>query len=275
MKISVQFFSINLLILVSFFALNVFSQTPQQVSLKGTFNVGLEGGVQFTSINQYSSFYVPSSKVGFTAGVFGEYYLSEAFKIKVAALYDSRPFELSGELIYADTAMQSYSNSYYLYQVDYAINYLTIPIGIGYEKGSDKFKILLNINVYYSILLNANMNGRELYYFDPGDGFDLTNTILQQGVNNFSLSGATEGVAFSEILKDSQEKYRVEEFNTSDFGMNLMIGGLYQATPQLGFSVSFGFGFSFDQVFVNPEVNSKWSQITKINMGVIYSLAGR
>lgn len=275
MKITAHFFSINLLILLSFFTSNLTSQNLQQVSLKGTFNVGLEGGVQFTSINQYSSFYVPSSKVGFIAGIFGEYYLSESFKIKAAALYDSRPFELSGELIYADTAMQSYSNSYYLYQVDYAVNYLTIPIGIGYEKGSDKFKILLNINVYYSILLNASMKGSELYYFDPGDGFDLTNTILQPGVNSFSLSGATEGVAFSEILKDSQEQYRVEDFNTSDFGMNLMIGGLYQATPQLGFSLSFGFGFSFDQVFVNPEVNSKWSQITKINLGVVYSLEGR
>jgi hypothetical protein len=116
------------------------------------------------------------------------------------------------------------------------------------------------------------MNGGELYYFDPSDGFDLSQTILNQGLNEFQLSGTTSGVTFNDISNESTQVYQTEDFSNSDFGIILMLGGLYQASPQLGVSLTFGFGYSFNQVFENPEIDSKWSQMAKINMGVVYTL---
>lgn len=249
-----------------------FSQGFEPISKKGLFNIGAEGGVQFTSIHNYSSFYTPSSKVGFTGGLFAEYFVTNDFKLKVSVLYDDRPFELSGNLAFSDTSGQQISGSYYIYQTDYKVNYLTIPFGIGYERGSEKFKLVLNLNFYYSILFNASMQGVEIYYFDPSDGFDLSETTLHQGENDFRLSGSTSGIAFTNVSKEATEPYTIEKFNTSDFGMNLMIGGLYQATTEIGISLTFGFAYSFNQVLENPEIDSKWSQITKINLGVVYTL---
>lgn len=271
MKVCRNSFSLVVLSLVLFFTQNSFSQGFEPISKKGTFNVGLEGGIQFTSLRSYYSYYEPFSKIGFSSGVFGEYYLSNSFKVKLAILYDYRPFELNGSLPFPDTANQQLSNSYYLYQVAYKMNYLTIPFGIGYERGNDKFKIVLQFNFYYSILLNSSMNGGELYYFDPKDGFDLSYSSLHQGLNEFQLSGKTEGVSFTDISKEPAEPYRVDIFNTSDFGFNFMIGGLYQATPTFGISLSFGFSYSLGRVFEDPEVDSKWQQITKINLGLVYS----
>jgi hypothetical protein len=272
MKIFKNYFFLLFTAVTCFFTLNSFSQGFEPTVKKGAFNVGIEGGVQFTNINSYSSIYNPSSKVGFTSGLYGEYYVSSGFKLKVSFLYDRRPFQLSGDLIFSDTAGQKISNSFYLYQTDYRVNYLTIPFGIGYERGSDKFKLLLNFNLYYSLLLNATMNGGELYYFDPSDGFDLSQTILNQGLNEFQLSGTTSGVTFNDISNESTQVYQTEDFSNSDFGIILMLGGLYQASPQLGVSLTFGFGYSFNQVFENPEIDSKWSQMAKINMGVVYTL---
>ena len=51
-----------------------------------------------------------------------------------------------------------------------------------------------------------------------------------------------------------------------------MIGGLYQPTPVIGISLSVGFSYSLGQAFENPQIDSKWSQITKINLGVVYTL---
>ena len=272
MKIFRNYFFFLLITSFFFFTQTSFSQGFEPTTKKGLFNIGFEGGLQFTSINSYSSFYVPTSKVGFTSGLFGEYYVSNDFKLKLPFLYDNRPFELTGDLLFADTSGQKISDSYYLYQAGYKVNYLTIPIGIGFERGSQKFKLLLNLNFYYSILLNASMKGSELYYFDPKDGFDLTESKLQQGLNEFQLSGKTSGVSFTDVSKESTEPYRTEKFNTSDFGFGLLIGGLYQVTPELGISLSFGFSYSLGKVFENPETDSKWSQMTKINLGVAYTL---
>ena len=249
-----------------------FSQEEITTTRKGSFNIGAEGGVQFTNIKDVNSFYNPSSNTGFTAGLFGEYYVSNDFKVKLGAIYDSRGFDMDATVIFPDTALQTLSNSYYLYQVNYKVNYLTLPIGIGYERGGEKFKLLLQVYFYYSLFLNSTMNGGELYYFDPIDGFDLSGSTLNQGLNEFSYSGNTEGVSFKNTLETDTEPYDVENFNSSDLGFGLMIGGMYRITPSLGISASFGFNWSIGKLFENPELDAKWQQITRINIGILYTL---
>ena len=271
-----SFFQLTLFLAIFtylFFVPNsIYCQGFEPVSKKGKFNIGAEGGVQFTNIKSYNGFYQPRSKVGFSAGLFGEYYISNVFKVKIGAYYDNRAFELYGERTFADTSNTQYSHSYHLYQVDYKLNYLTIPIGIGYERGSDKFKLILQLNFYYSIFLNSNMKGNELYYIDPADGFDLSEFILNQGLNEFQISGSTEGIAATDISKDRKDPYKVERFNSSDFGLSFLLGGQYQMTPKTGLLLSLGFSYSMSNLFENPEIESKWRQITKINLGFVFTL---
>lgn len=250
-----------------------YAQGFDPASKKGTFNIGAEGGIQFTNLRNFSSQYDTKSGIGFNIGAFGEYYISNSFKVRSGLYYDNRAFNMYSQstLFVADSADMVKSYLYY-YDVDYKLNYLTIPIGIAFEKGGEKFRILIQVNFYYSLFLNATMNGQEVYYFDPAQGIDLSETILNQGLNEFSLSGTTEGFARTNILRDRSSELLTNNFNTSDFGFNLLIGVLYNVTPMVGLFANFGFSYSMGHLFEDPQIDSKWSQITKVNLGIAYSL---
>ncbi len=264
----IVFFLILFILPVVFYA-----QDFEPASKKGTFNIGAEGGIQFTNVSNFASLYEAKSAIGYNIGAFGEYYISNSFKIKAGLSYDNRGFNAYSQnsLLITDSADMPKSYLYY-YEVDYKLNYLTIPIGIAFEKGSEKFRLLIQVNFYYSLFLNATMNGVEAYYFDPAEGIDLSETILNQGLNEFSLSGSTEGFARTNVSRDRTSEMITENFNTSDIGFNLLVGVLYNVTPQVGLFVNFGFSYSMGRLFEDPQIDSKWTQITKVNFGVTYSL---
>ena len=60
-------------------------------------------------------------------------------------------------------------------------------------------------------------------------------------------------------------------FNTYDFGLNLYLGGIVQFSPQWGLTVTPGFSYSFANLYYQPEIDAKWTQIFRINAGVIYT----
>lgn len=232
---------------------------------KGQFNVGVDGGVQFTDIQSNGNIYQPSSKIGYAIGVFGDYYVSNDFRLRLGLNYDNRAFQLNSDLPLLDTA-GNVGSSYYLYQVDYSLNYLTIPFGIIYAKGGDKFKILLQLNIYYSLFLSANMDGGEDFYIAPEDiGNIPDDSPLLPGHNFYSYSGSTTGLAYS-------LNQNVEKFNSFDFGFNFLIGGLYQVTPTVGITLTLGFTYGLGDVYENPQWDSRWAQITKVNLGFAYTL---
>ncbi len=252
-----------LILLVGFLLAVPAMVKAQQVQTKGLFNIGIEGGVQFTNIKDFSPVYQAKSKTGYRVGGFAEYFVINDLKLHAGIYYDDRAFQLAADFPFVDSTGKILK-SYYFYQVDYKLNYLTLPLSIIYQRGGEKFKITLQAGIYYSIFLNATMNGAEDVYVDPDDVGLITDTTLRVGHNQKLYSGSTMGIGF----------YKSESFYFSsyDFGFNFLIGVIYNITPQIGISAGVGFTYSISSVFENPEVNSKWLQNTHVNLGFVYTL---
>lgn len=256
----------TILILLVVFLLAVPATTKaQRVQTKGLFNIGIEGGVQFTNIKDFSPVYQAKSKTGYRVGGFAEYFVVNDVKLHAGIYYDDRAFQLASNFPFVDSPGKILK-SYYFYQVDYKLNYLTLPLSIIYQRGGEKFKINLQAGIYYSIFLNATLDGAEDVYVDPDDVGLVTDSTLSVGHNQKLYSGSTMGIA---TRSDTTESFY---FNSYDFGFNFLIGVIYNITPQIGISAGVGFTYSISSVFENPEVNSKWLQNTHVNLGFVYTL---
>jgi hypothetical protein len=241
----------------------------------GKFSLGVEGGIQFTNLSGFDTYYSTRSKTGFYAGIFGEYHISEKFNLRLGFDFDRRNFELNGYKTLADTT-GAISNSYYVYQVDYGVKYLTIPLSIIYKTGGTKFKIYIRGGIYYSILINAEHQGIEGYFIDGDDKIDIGGTILHNGNNDFYLDGKSKSLEFvntsNEFSQPDQLSYRKVKLNSSDYGLSVFVGFVYEPGPSIGITIAPGFSYSIPKAFTEPGYNDKWKQITRINIGMIYSI---
>jgi hypothetical protein len=180
------------------------------------------------------------------------------------------PGNLPGFLINKiDDSLYYSSKSYYFYEVDYNLNYLTIPVGIVYAKGNEKFKVMIQVNFYYSILLNAKGEGYDDYYINPndieyfGDVGYYTGRGFLPGHNITQYEG--EAIAFS------YDQDRVQYvFTDYDMGMNFQVGGTWYPTQKIGVSLGIGFTWAMTNMFKDSAIESQWSQITKFNLGFTY-----
>lgn len=245
------------------------SINAQEFDKKGHISVGIEGGPQITGIKGFAGIYSPVSKVAYYAGVFGDYFISNDLRIRIGAYYDNRRFGLEGYLPYLaneidDTIYISY-DSYYLYQVDYNLNYLTFPVGLVYTKGNSKFKVQIQANFYYSLFINATYKGSDNYYIHPDDISYFVDTGLNPGNNFYEYSGSAVGVAFDQddILY---------HFNTGDYGFNFSVGGMYLLNDRMNLTAGIGFTLGIANIFQDSRIDSNWSQITKFNIGFNYIL---
>jgi len=247
----------------------------QPTGISGKFNFGAEGGIQFTNLSGFDTYYSTRSKTGFFAGIFGEYNISEKFKLRLGLNFDRRNFELNGYKTLADTT-GAISNSYYVYQVNYGVKYLTIPLSIIYRTGGAKFKIYIQGGIYYSILLNAAHQGAEGYFIDGNDKIDISKTILYAGNNDFYLNGNSKSFEFvnisNEFSQPGQLSYRKVNLNSSDYGLGVVIGFIYEPTPSIGISIAPGFSYSIPNAFAAPGYNDKWQQIIRLNIGFVYTI---
>ena len=250
-------------ILLKVFVLSLlfsFSQVlTAQESNQGKFNLGFDGGVQFTNVEDRTTINPAERKIGYTFGPYAEYFISDLFTVKLGVYFDNRGFKIDDLYVgYADTSQLYpdsvvYSADSYLHITrDYSMNYLTVPLSISYVKGSEKFKIFVQLGVYYSILLNAHKKGYNDLYIDP---------VYEP---HFNLSG-------------HQIEYFDEDattlFNSFDVGMNLYLGGLIKLYKNWSLSVTPGFQFSFTHLYYRPDIDASWRQIFQIKAGVVYTLS--
>jgi len=250
-KYQLIFLAINLLLLSLFPSFLI-----SQESNKGKINFGFEGGVQFTNVEDKSTRNPAIRKTGYSFGPYAEYFLSDLFSLRLGLYFDKRGYKIddlydglfTSSQIIPDSLVYS-QNSYFYKTRDYNINYLTIPLSINYVKGSDKFKIYVQAGLYYSLLLSASQKGFDYLYIDPEYAAHFPSSYYKD------VTGNADTI-----------------FNTNDFGMNLNLGFIFQFNPQWGITVSPGFSYSFTNLYFKPEIDAKWSQIYKINAGVVYTL---
>ena len=222
--------------------------------LKGTMNVGFEAGIQFTGIDD-SGMPISKKGIGYSTGPFFDYYLTDIIKFRAGLYYDHRAFSLSDMNYISDTAYEGKS-SYYDVLEKYNVNYLTIPLSLIYIKGNNKFNFFIQGTFYYSILLNSNQTG------------DLHIFISEEDAPHFYFEGYPE----FNIPGDHYLTVDKDIFSTSDIGINLLFGLLYYIKPNLGISISPGFSYSFANVWEDPSRRATWSQLYKINVGLVYTL---
>jgi len=243
--------------LVLFFSL---SASSQEENVKGQFNIGIQGGPQFTNISPYSSTYQMISKTGYTIGAFGEYFITNDLKFRLGGYIDNRNYEkyanysaVSG--YDTDSVIYTGYKSYYLLQIDYSLNYFTLPLSIIYQKGNEKVKVFAQFGIYYSLLLNATQNGSSDLYIDPIDAPHFDDPILTAGHHLQSYSGLVSS-----------------NYNSSDFGINFYIGAWFKISKSLSATFSPGLTYGFSNVFINPEIDSNWGSIIKLDAGIIYKI---
>lgn len=252
-KSSFHIISITVLILF----LSITNLLSQEIN-KGQFNLGFEGGVQFSNAEDKRTLNPASSKTGYSLGPYIEYFISDIISVKLGLYFDNRGFKIDDVYVgLAGTSEITDStvfcpNSYLHITRNYNVNYLTIPLSFRYVKGSEKFKIYVEAGAYYSLLINGTRKGQNDLYLEP------------ECAPHFE---EPPGHQYEDFNGDATSL-----FNTYDFGVNLFIGGILQFSPQWGLSISPGFSFSFANLYSNPEIDAKWTQIFKINAGVIYSL---
>jgi hypothetical protein len=225
------------------------------ITKKGTMNIGFETGIQFTGI---SDPYMPISDngIGFTAGPYFEYYLSDIIKFRGGLYYDKRAFSL-GDAGYIDDSNYYAKSSYYDVTQQYNVNYLTIPLSLIYIKGSNKFKFFIQGTFYYSMFLNSNQSG------------DFHIFISEEDASHYNFEGYPEFNIPGDHYLEIKEK---DQFSTSDFGINLLFGAAYYIKPNLGITLSPGFSYSFANVWEDPLRKTTWTNIYKINIGITYTL---
>jgi len=237
------------------------SNAVSQEMHKGKFNLGFEGGVQFNNVEDRTTLNPASSKAGYAFGPYIEYFMSDIFSVKLGLHIDNRGFKIDdlyvGLISYSEIIPDSviYSNNTFFHKTrDYNINYLTIPLSIRYVKGSEKFKIYVEAGVFYSLLLNATQEGQNHIYTDP------------QYAPHFKEPFNVPGHQFEDFNGDTTSL-----FNTYDFGINLFLGGIVQFNPQWALTIAPGFSYSFANLYYQPEIDAKWTQIFRINAGVLYT----
>lgn len=225
-------------------------------------SIGFEAGVQFTKIyDSWAISSLPKAKTGFITGVFVDYQLKNNFTTRIGLYYDNRGFlsqdvlspisEIQGDSIYS-----SYS-SYYSTDLDFTLNYLTIPLSFIYTQGSDKWSFFLQGTIYYSLLISANRTGNTILYIYPEHAVNFEDPELR-----------VPGYTITEYNKEDV----YDSFSGNDWGIQVGFGVSYTISPKIDITVSPAFTLAFASLYANPSRDSKWNSIYKINAGIIYRL---
>lgn len=247
-------------LLCSFVLLFVASPVFSQITTerKGKMNIGFDAGIQFTNV--YDS-YTPISDggIGYIAGPFFEYNLSNSTKCRIGLALDNRSFSLQDIRLIEDDSGYVGNSSYRDVYEKYKINYLTIPLSLIYVKGNNKFNFFIQGTVYYSLLISSNQSG----YLDI--------YISEQDANNFYFEDYPElNLPGHHYFEPDQQ-----QLNTSDIGISVQIGVIYNVSQNIGITLSPGLSYSFSNVFENPERLTSWATMYKINAGIIYTLKSK
>jgi hypothetical protein len=223
----------------------------------GKISLGLEITPQFTKISN-TNYVDCSSKVRPYTGIFILYDVNQVLKFKTGLFFDMRSYGIylktSGLKLSDSTGYTGY-NSYLEFDFTNTVNYITVPVDFFYQKGDGKLKVFVEGGLYFSLTINNNSKGDGDMYIHPDD------------LDGFNDSTLTAGHHYKHF-DSSNDNF----FNTYDLGVNLGMGISYYFKPELALQFSPGFSYGLTNVFEDPETSSKWSNIFKLHLAMVYKL---
>ena len=270
------FFFIILLSVIFFFHISGYSQQLGDNALyvdkskkeirkekkpESKFSLNFNAGPQFSDVSGTGSLY-SKGRTGYFTTFTVDYNILKNLKIGTGLSYEMRGFNLFfySQLI-IDTIMRT---SYSIFDVNYDINYLTIPVNVKYIVGEGKFNLLLEGSFFYSIFLYAHKKGYTNIYIDPDD---------YQSIDPEDATGIEPGDNKIEYDENTNIFIDNEKFSNFDIGFIFYIGVVYNVSNNIKLNLSPGFSSNFGRLLDNPAYKSfKWSRNIKINAGITYNL---
>ena len=87
----------------------------QQESNKGKFNIGFNGGVQFTNVKDKTTLNPTSRKTGFVLGPYAEYFVSDVVSVKLGLNYDRRGYKIDD--LYVVLSLAKNADNAHIYSI--------------------------------------------------------------------------------------------------------------------------------------------------------------
>ncbi len=239
--------SISFIMLVFASAIRAQDEPP-----KKKISLGFEGGIQLTNVSD--QWMISKGGTGINMGLFAEYPISDILRIRLGLNYDQRAFNLSNQLRLVDNSTGYYGDSYHAEDIDFKASYTTIPLSLLYVKGTNRFKLYFQFTVYYSLLLEAQLEGYSEWYISAQDALHFTNPDWEVPM-----------LETEHVSRDA-----TPDFNSYDLGIHFYMGGMYALNDQWSVTLSPGITYGMANVWNNPERTGNWSKLIQINAGVIY-----
>lgn len=193
--------------------------------------VGVQTGLNITSISSKEVFDDAKMRTGFSGGINYELKTSGKFQYEINALYSQRGFNEKIILMNEYGVEMGENDDFKFYY-----NYFSIPLKVGYELGN-KIKIIPRVGIVPSFLLKA---GLVMPKFDENGNVTGDDTLDHTDyVSRFDFGGLAE-LGFERELSDNMllcaalnYKYSLTTFSNSDYFNNSKM-------RHYGYSISIG-----------------------------------
>lgn len=203
--------------IVLFVVIAIFTFGSVNAQEKKNVELGVNFGLNISNVSDIDSYDATSSKISYNIGASGEYYFSNRWGLKAKLIYDRKGW--------ADGFIYDWDIDLFAENVDFRLNYLTIPIMVNWHFGSTR-KWYLNFGPYVGFLVNATESWGDS---DLNDSFESVDFGLSYGIGyKFPLNDTTKLFVEYDAQSGLSEIFKFSELETIRNGRSSFnIGALF------------------------------------------------
>lgn len=183
---------------------------------KGDVEFGVNIGLNYSTVTLDDTFLQPDTGFGINAGFSADYYFSDSWSIKGKLIYDQKGWDNG-----------TFEDEFGIYQTNYNLNYLTIPVMANWHFGRTN-NWYLNFGPYAGFLLSAKETTGGIDVIEAFNGNDF-GLALGVGVKipvsdklKLSLEYEAQG-GFSDIFKESNSGRITNSRGAFNVGLNFLM----------------------------------------------------
>lgn len=195
--------------IVLFVVIAIFTLGSVNAQEKKNVELGVNIGLSFSNVSDIDANESTSSKISYNIGASGEYYFSNRWGLKAKLIYDRKGW--SDGFIYDEIL------DLFVENVDFKLNYLTIPVMANWHFGSNR-NWYLNFGPYVGFLVNATESWSES---DLKDSFESVDFGIALGIGyKFTLNDTTKLFVEYDAQSGLSEIFKYSDMETITNGRN-------------------------------------------------------